>query len=85
MKKQRLIYRRCFFDDISSALDLKTETLLWKRLITNNKVNCVIVSNRRIILEKADHIIVLNNRGIEAQGNLDEVLNSSNEIKCIID
>ncbi|WP_020062001.1 ABC transporter ATP-binding protein [Bacillus sp. 123MFChir2] len=73
------------FDDISSALDIKTETLLWTRLIANNKASCVIVSNRRMILEKADQIIVLKDGIIEAQGILDEVLHTSSEIKYIID
>lgn len=71
------------FDDISSALDVETEALLWTRLFDNNKASCIVVSNRRLILEKADNIIVLKNGIIEAQGTLDELLKSSVELNEI--
>lgn len=72
------------FDDISSALDVETEKLLWSRLITNDRVSCIVVSNRRLILEKADRIIVLKDGVIESQGTLNELLKSSIELKEIV-
>jgi ABC-type multidrug transport system fused ATPase/permease subunit len=72
------------FDDISSALDVETEKLLWSRLFTNEEASCIVVSNRRIILEKADRIIVLKDGVIESQGTLNEVLKSSIELKEIV-
>ena len=69
------------FDDISSALDVETEELLWTRLFANDSVSCVVVSNRREILERADKIIVLKDGRIESQGTLKEVLESSAELK----
>ncbi|MDU1412778.1 MAG: ABC transporter ATP-binding protein [Clostridium sp.] len=69
------------FDDISSALDVETEELLWTRLFANDSVSCVVVSNRREILERADKIIVLKDGRIESQGTLKEILESSAELK----
>ena len=69
------------FDDISSALDVETEELLWTRLFDNDSVSCVVVSNRREILERADKIIVLKDGRIESQGTLKEILESSAELK----
>lgn len=72
------------FDDISSALDVETEKLLWSRLLTNDRVSCIVVSNRRLILEKADKIIVLKDGVIESQGTLNELLESSTELKEVV-
>ncbi|WP_142415107.1 ATP-binding cassette domain-containing protein [Hathewaya massiliensis] len=72
------------FDDISSALDVETERLLWTRLFAEDGVSCIIVSNRRIILEKADNIIFLKNGVVELKGKLEDVLKSSIEIEEII-
>ncbi|KIE48251.1 ABC transporter family protein [Clostridium argentinense CDC 2741] len=72
------------FDDISSALDVVTEKLLWTRLLANDEVSCIVVSNRRFIHEWADNIIVLKDGAIEAQGTLNELLKSSIEFREII-
>jgi len=69
------------FDDISSALDVETEKLLWTRLLADDTVSCIVVSNRRTILEKADKIIVLKDGVIESQGTLNELLKGSIELK----
>src|SRR5690606_17673696 len=48
------------FDDLSSALDVETERQLWGRIFeSGNEMTCVVVSHRRPLLRRADHIIVL--------------------------
>jgi ATP-binding cassette subfamily B protein len=71
------------FDDISSALDVETESILWNRIFNENNRTCLVVSNRKTALQHADHIIVLNNGRIEAEGELEELLKSCEGIKQI--
>jgi ATP-binding cassette subfamily B protein len=71
------------FDDISSALDVETESILWNRIFKENNRTCLVVSNRKTALQHADHIIVLNNGRIEAEGELEELLKSCEGIKQI--
>jgi ATP-binding cassette subfamily B protein len=70
------------FDDLSSALDVETERLLWERLATSAERTTVIaVSHRRAALQRADQIIVLKAGQIEAQGGLEALLASSAELR----
>jgi ATP-binding cassette subfamily B protein len=46
------------FDDLSSALDVETEHLLWQRVFEQD-ATCLVVSHRRAVLEKADQILLL--------------------------
>ena len=44
-------------DDISSALDVETEQILWQRLFDEDIPHtCLVVSHRRTVLERADQI-----------------------------
>ena len=47
------------FDDLSSALDLRTEAELWRRLFEQREVTCLVVSHRRAALERADQILLM--------------------------
>ncbi len=71
------------FDDISSALDVDTENTLWNRIFENSKATCIVVSNRRTALKNADNIIVLKDGYITAQGKLDDLLRSCDEMQQI--
>ncbi len=68
-------------DDLSSALDVETERALWERLFALKQRTCLIVSHRRPVLQRADHIIVLKDRHVEAEGTLAELLETCEEMQ----
>lgn len=71
------------FDDLSSALDVETEQKVWDGLFKEQDVTCIAVSHRRAALSKADHIIVMKDGRIEAEGSLSELLATNEEMQLL--
>ena len=69
------------FDDLSSALDVETEQKLWDGIFEQGQATCLVVSHRRAALQSADHIIVLKNGQVEAEGSLEVLLETSEEMQ----
>jgi ATP-binding cassette subfamily B protein len=80
------------FDDISSALDVRTERELWERLLAGGnqatgqatgQATCLAVSHRRAAFERATRIVVVEDGRITAEGTLAELLRDSAEVRYL--
>jgi ABC-type multidrug transport system fused ATPase/permease subunit len=69
------------FDDLSSALDVATERQLWETLLRDRDATCLVVSHRRLALQRASQILLLHHGRVIAQGRLDALLQTSPEMR----
>jgi ATP-binding cassette subfamily B protein len=68
-------------DDLSSALDVETERLLWERLLTRDDLTCLAVSHRHAALRRADQIVILVDGRVHDRGRLEELLARCDEMR----
>ncbi|TYB70464.1 ABC transporter ATP-binding protein [Nonomuraea sp. PA05] len=68
-------------DDLSSALDVETERLLWERIAGRGPETVLVVSHRQAALERADQVIVLDRGRVAGRGRLDELLDGCPEMR----
>lgn len=68
-------------DDLSSALDVETEKLLWDRIADHGPQTVLVVSHRQAALERADQIIVLDRGMVAGRGSLDDLLETCAEMR----
>lgn len=71
------------FDDVSSALDARTEAQLWDGLFAETDATCLVVSHRRAALSRADRILLMQRGEIVDEGTLDELLLRSGEMRAL--
>jgi ATP-binding cassette subfamily B protein len=72
----------CVFDDLSSALDVETEEILWEQLYESSRSRTyLVVSHRPAVFQRADNIIVLKEGAIVGQGNLETLLETCEEMQ----
>lgn len=71
------------FDDLSSALDVETEQLLWDRLFSTAHPTILAVSHRRAALQRADQIILVQDGRVAGRGRIDELLAQSAEMRSL--
>ncbi|QSB14114.1 ABC transporter ATP-binding protein [Natronosporangium hydrolyticum] len=73
-------------DDLSSALDVETEQLLWQRIDQAAKAGrgpatLLVVSHRRAALTRADQVVVLDRGRVVGTGPLPELLRTCPEMR----
>jgi ATP-binding cassette subfamily B protein len=61
-------------DDLSSALDVRTERLIWDRVVNGGSDTVLAVSHRRPLLSRADRVIVLAGGAVQDMGSAPELL-----------
>jgi ATP-binding cassette subfamily B protein len=72
------------FDDVSSALDVETERVLWEQLFRDRAdVTSLVVSHRHPALQRADQIVVMDAGRVAAVGTLGDLMETSPEFRAM--
>jgi len=71
------------FDDLSSALDVHTETELWRGLLEHREATYIVVSHRRTALSRADQILLMDDGRIVDRGSLSDLLERSSLMRSL--
>jgi ATP-binding cassette subfamily B protein len=83
----RMLARRSqllVLDDVSSALDVETENLLWTRLFdARSQVAALVVSHRHAALARADRVVVMDAGRVVAVGSASELQRDSATFRAI--
>ena len=90
-QRHRIAAARCLvrrpelivLDDLSSALDVDTERLLWQRLLALKDHSFLVVSHRRAVLGRADRILVMAGGRVIDRGTSTELLERCGEYRAI--
>jgi len=69
-------------DDVSSALDVETQQLLWERTLSKD-ITIIAVSHSPALLQAADNILVLKEGRLVGQGVVDTLLLECDEMRRI--
>ena len=73
-------------DEATSALDSETEQLIQKNIdALKGSYTMIIIAHRLSTVKNVDEIIVLNNGEIEAQGHFQELIQSSQRFKKMVE
>ena len=71
-------------DDVSSALDVETEQIMWTRLFNaRSDIAALVVSHRHAALARADRVIVMHDGHVVATGTAEELQESSERFRAI--
>lgn len=79
----RMLVRRpelLVVDDVSSALDVETESQLWARL-RDDGTTALVVSTRRPALSRADRVVLLEDGRVQDVGTAEELLSRSSSFR----
>jgi ATP-binding cassette subfamily B protein len=84
----RMFLRRpdlLLIDDLSSAVDVETESVIWSRLFAEPGLTCLVVSHRRAALRRADQVLVMRDGRVADRGCLKDLLERCEELQEIWD
>ncbi len=71
-------------DDVSSALDVETEQIMWTRLFNARRnVAALVVSHRHAALARADRVIVMHDGEVVATGTAEDLQQTSARFRAI--